>query len=383
MNKGARRVARPRDTLKRALTASSSVPGQHTLREILSQPAVWQEALQKLERQGTFGQLAETVSPRGPWLFVACGSSYYLTQVIASFWSSLLHVPCLAVPASELLFDLEEILHRTGARQAVFLSRSGETTEVLRAAELLKTNGSVLTIGATCNSYSTLESLCAHTVKLTSADEKSVVMTRSFTTFLLAFQRLGAMLARDHALLGVLDRLPAHIATWLRSNQERILAFGGKHSFSDFVFLGQGAHYWLAQEAALKMTEMSSSCARAYHTLEFRHGPRAMAGRETLITFLVSDVAAREESALVREMKDLGAAACVVANRETPQLKRSSDLLVELSLGEPECARLAAAAIPAQLLSYAVGLRKGVNPDRPKNLTRFVKLKTDEKKGNA
>jgi glucosamine--fructose-6-phosphate aminotransferase (isomerizing) len=140
------------------------------------------------------------------------------------------------------------------------------------------------------------------------------------------------------------------------------------------VFLGQGAHYWLAQEAALKLTEMSSSYAQAYHTLEFRHGPKAIASADTLITFLLSDAAAEEESSLVGELKPLGAVTLVVANRATPALRRESDLLIELDSDAPEYARLAMAAIPAQLLGLAVGLGKGLDPDVPKNLTRAVVL---------
>jgi len=138
--------------------------------------------------------------------------------------------------------------------------------------------------------------------------------------------------------------------------------------------LGQGAHYWLAQEAALKLTEMSSSYAQAYHTLEFRHGPKSIAGRDTLITFLLSLAAAEEESLLVEELKKLGAATLVIANRATPALRRNSDLLIELGLDEPEYARMAMTSIPAQLLGLAVGLGKGLNPDVPKNLTRAVVL---------
>jgi glucosamine 6-phosphate synthetase-like amidotransferase/phosphosugar isomerase protein len=55
-------------------------------------------------------------------------------------------------------------------------------------------------------------------------------------------------------------------------------------------------------------------------------------------------------------------------------LRRDSDLLIELGIDEPEYARLALTAIPAQLLGLAVGLRKGLNPDVPKNLTRAVVL---------
>jgi glucosamine--fructose-6-phosphate aminotransferase (isomerizing) len=144
--------------------------------------------------------------------------------------------------------------------------------------------------------------------------------------------------------------------------------------FADYVFLGQGAHYWLAQEAGLKITEMSSSYAQVYHTLEFRHGPKSIAGRDTLITFFLSDAAAEEETLLLKELKELGAATLVVANRGTAELEAASDLLVELGMDEPEFARLAVAAIPAHLLGVGVGLRKGMNPDAPKNLTRAVVL---------
>jgi glucosamine 6-phosphate synthetase-like amidotransferase/phosphosugar isomerase protein len=64
----------------------------------------------------------------------------------------------------------------------------------------------------------------------------------------------------------------------------------------------------------------------------------------------------------------------VIANRATPELKKHSDLLVELALDGPEFARYAVTAIPAHLLGAAIGLRKGLNPDAPKNLTRTVVL---------
>jgi glucosamine--fructose-6-phosphate aminotransferase (isomerizing) len=256
----------------------------------------------------------------------------------------------------------------------VLLSRSGKTTEVLRAAQWLKANEAVRTVGVTCCVSSALEVLCTHTLKLPWADEKSMVMTRSFTSLLLLFERLGANLTGDAGLASSLDALPEKTTTWLSGNADKIRALGTKRRFADFVFLGQGAHYWLAQEAALKMTEMSSSYAQAYHTLEFRHGPKSIASRQTLITFLLSDAAAEEEVPLIGELKKLGAATLVVANRATPELRRHSNLLIELGLDEPEYARMAMTAIPAQLLGLAVGLRKGLNPDTPKNLTRAVVL---------
>ena len=119
---------------------------------------------------------------------------------------------------------------------------------------------------------------------------------------------------------------------------------------------------------------MSSSYAQVYHSLEFRHGPRSIAGPDTLITFYMSDVAKEAETTLVQELKELGAATCVIVNRATTELKNCSDLLIELGLDGPEFARYALTAIPAHLMGTAIGLRKRLNPDAPKNLTRAVVL---------
>jgi glutamine---fructose-6-phosphate transaminase (isomerizing) len=369
-----RRILKRSGSSPRRGKSTRRVAGQQSAQEILSQPATWVETARQFEQNAALDKAFVSFSPDEPWLFVACGSSYYLSRTVAAQWAKLLRVACTAVPASELLFAPDEVLRQSEAQQVVLVSRSGKTTEVLRAAEWLKANTSVQTLGVTCSNDSVLEDLCTHVLKLPWADEKSMVMTRSFTSIMLLFERLGAKFAGDSGLVSSLDALPEKTVAWLAANADKIRALGTKRRFADFIFLGQGVHYWLAQEAALKMTEMSSSYAQAYHTLEFRHGPKSIASADTLITFLVSDAAAEEESSLVAELKKLGAAIFVIANRATPALRRDANLLIELGLDEPEYARLALAAIPAQLLGLAVGLRKGLNPDVPKNLTRAVVL---------
>lgn len=349
-------------------------PAEHTLAEILSQAQTWRETDARLHKSRQLEQYASLFSPRSPWLFVGCGSSYYLSRLIAALWTKHFYIPATGVPASELLFAPEETLRRLGVEQIVLMSRSGETTEVLRAAELLQGHKTIQTLGVTCNPQSPLAKMCTHTFVLDWADEKSTVMTRSFTAILLAFQRLGLQFVGDAQYSQALDKLPERGQAWLDAHQAKIQKFAGAKKFEDYVFLGQGVHYWLAQEAGLKVTEMSSSYAQVYHSLEFRHGPRSIAGPKTLITFYVSDAAAEAETTLARELKDLGASVCTIVNRATPELRRASDLLIELALDGPEFARYAVAAIPAHLMGTSIGLRKGLNPDAPKNLTRAVVL---------
>ena len=362
---------------KAAGASRKSKPGEHTLQEILSQPQIWSETETQLRESRLLEKFATLFSPRSPWLFVGCGSSYYLSRLIAALWTKHFYIPATGVPASELLFAPEETLRRLGTEQVVLMSRSGETTEVLRAAEVLQKHKTVQTLGVTCNPQSLLEPLCTHTFKLGWADEKSMVMTRSFTAILLAFQRLGLQFVGDTQFSAALDQLPQRGQAWLDAHARKIRDFAGQKKFKDYVFLGQGAHYWLAQEAALKITEMSSSYAQVYHSMEFRHGPRSIAGPDTLVTFFLSEAAAAEEELLVKELKQLGAGICVIANRTTPELKKHSDLLIELALDGPEFARYPVTAIPAHLLGIGVGVRKGLNPDAPKNLTRAVVLGSD------
>jgi len=367
-------LAKPTPRSKPAARPGQSRPGEHTLQEILSQPRIWNETETQLRESRLLESFSDLFSPRSPWLFVGCGSSYYLSRLIAALWTKHFYIPAVGVPASELLFAPEETLRRLGVEQVVLMSRSGETTEVLRAAELLQKHPAVQTLGVTCNPQSPLEKLCTHSFKLTWADEKSTVMTRSFTAILLSFQRLGLQFVGDNQFSGALDSLPQRGQEWLDLYAKKIQQFAAAKKVADYVFLGQGVHYWLAQEAGLKVTEMSSSYAQVYHSLEFRHGPRSIAGPNTLITFFISEAAAEEETLLVKELKELGAAICVIVNHATPELKKHSDLLIELSLDGPEFARYALTAIPAHLLGTAIGLRNGLNPDAPKNLTRAVVL---------
>jgi glutamine---fructose-6-phosphate transaminase (isomerizing) len=370
-------VTKPTSRANLTITGETKIPGKITLSEILSQPEVWAETDRRLAASGALDHLADTFSPRSPWLFVGCGSSYYLSSLIAALWTKHFYIPAIAVPASELLFAPEETLRRTGAEQIVLISRSGETTEVLRAAELLQAHKTVQTLAVTCNPESLLEKLCTHSFKLTWADEKSVVMTRSFTAILLSFQRLALQFVGDNHFSTALNNFPQKGQVWLDANAEKIQEFASARQFKDYVFLGQGAHYWLAQEGGLKITEMSSSYAQVYHSLEFRHGPRSIAGPDTLITFLMSDVAAEAEAKLCAELKELKAATCVVVNRASSELRKHADLLIELALDGPEFARYAVSAITAQLLGVSIGLRKGLDPDAPKNLTRAVVLGSD------
>jgi glucosamine 6-phosphate synthetase-like amidotransferase/phosphosugar isomerase protein len=77
---------------------------------------------------------------------------------------------------------------------------------------------------------------------------------------------------------------------------------------------------------------------------------------------------------MLSEMKELGGAIITICNHASDDVRRSSDLVLELDLAAPELATLAPFVVPAQLLGCYTGLKKGLNPDFPRNLSRVVIL---------
>ncbi|MGB8012628.1 MAG: SIS domain-containing protein [Terriglobales bacterium] len=347
--------------------------GQHTLAEIFSQTQCWKTCLPKLAASAELQAAVDMARPGAEWIFVGCGTSYYLALAAASTFNYL-NLPARAVPASDLLMYPGLTLHKGRDYVPVVISRSGRTSEAIRAAQMLEKDCDLRTIAITCAKGQPLEPACSVTLKLFDADEQSTVMTRSFTSMLLGLQYLAAVVSKNDEFRRALLELPQQVEPLLQENPQRLRSFIESHNFSDFVFLAQGPLFGIASECMLKVTESSCSAAQVFHSLEFRHGPKSIVGPEMLITFVMSETSAEAEVELLEEMKALGAATLVIVNRADDRVRRAADFVIELGLQAPEYARPAAFVIWGQLYGVYNGIKKGLNPDSPRNLTRVVEL---------
>lgn len=340
-----------------------------TLAEILSQPQTWRTCLEALDA-GPLAEISGRLLDTADWLFVGCGSSYYIALSAAATWTHLTGQRARAVPASEvLLFPDLAVPPRC---QPVLITRSGRTTEVLQAGELLAKRG-LPCLALTCSQGQPVEQVARYILHLP-ADEQSTAMTRSFTSMLLALQALAALRAKQTDFAAALRALPAEAQPLLDALHPRVRDFVQSRHFANYVFLGQGPLFGIANECMLKVKEMSCSTAQEFHTLEFRHGPKAVVERETLVTFLLSESGYAAERDVLKDVKALGAATLVVANRADAAVKDNADLLIDLRLKAPEFARTAVYLLAGQLLGFYTGIAKGLDPDNPRHLTRAVVL---------
>ncbi|HZP18304.1 MAG TPA: SIS domain-containing protein [Terriglobales bacterium] len=348
-------------------------PGKHTLSEILSQPQCWNQCLSGLEKSDGAREIVERFANTPEWLFIGCGSSYHVALSAASSWAAITGRKARATPASEILLYPGPALAGSDNLVPVLISRSGKTSEVVKAAEFFRSR-KIPTVGISCAPGQPLEQAASASIVLPPADEQSMVMTRSVTSMLLALLHLAAKLARNTATLEMLHKLPRPAEQAFAGLPERIRHFVWRNLFEDYVCLGQGVFYGLACESSLKLTEMSCSYGQAFHTLEFRHGPKSIVGPETLVLFLLSEAGYQAEVEVLEEIKDLGATTAAISPNGEPRARAAADLFVELSLDLPQLVCAPAYVFVAQLLGLYTGLKKGLDPDSPRNLTRVVML---------
>jgi len=355
-------------------TDSMQYQQSDTWKEILSQGHVWQAVLSGWSHNAQVEKILDASSKRKEWIFIGCGTSFYLAEGAALTWTLLTGQPARALPASEILLYPEMIEAEGDSVQAVMISRSGRTSEAVKAASMLKRELHVPTLGITCAGNSELEETCDETMVVRAADEKSTVMTRSFTSMLLSLQFLAARRVQNWKFIENLQAMAEQFGPQILPIAKAMEAFVAKRSFADYVFLGQGPFHGIARETALKVMEMSCSYSQFFHTLEFRHGPKAIVSPATCLTFFLSGSGYQAEAEVLEEMKELGGVNIAICNRAGEQIRRVCDLLVEMNLEGNELALLAPYTVPCQLLGFFTGIAKGLNPDQPKNLTRVVIL---------
>jgi CRISPR-associated protein Cas5a/b/c len=285
--------------------------------EIASQPSVWRRAA------ALAPSLASRLPPTGARLAViGCGTSLYMAQAFATARETTGAGETDAFPASEL---------PTGRHYDAVLaiSRSGTTTEVVRALAMLPE--SLPTYAIVGSDGTPVATTAGQTIVLDFADEVSVVQTRFATSalvLLLAGLGIKTAMATSEAELALRDDLPE-----------------GAETAGSFVFLGRGWTVGLANEAALKLREAALVPAESYPALEYRHGPIALADSHTVV-WPVGD----SDEDLVADVRATGAT--VVETNRHP--------LADLVL--------------VHRVALAIAQARGLDPDHPRNLTRSVVL---------
>ncbi|HNQ93429.1 MAG TPA: SIS domain-containing protein [Anaerolineales bacterium] len=333
----------------------------HTYNEIKTQTEAWAQALDVVRasdspKAGDYDQV----------VFIGCGSTYYLSLAAAALYTELTGRSAHAIPGGELLLNPQLVVPQTSSLRSllVAISRSGTTTETIKAVEKFKAEkrGDVLVIS---NYDEVLSRLADVNIVIDKGQEQSIAQTRSFASMYVVVTALCAKMAGREDLVSAMVELP-RIGNWVIDNYEEwAKRIGENLSFDRFYFLGSGIRYGLACEVNLKMKEMTLTHSEPFHFLEFRHGPMSMVNQNTVVVGMLSEANRAHEAKVLEEMEALGGTVSAVGENE-------ADVSFESHI--PEEVRGVLYLPVFQLMAFYRSLAKGLNPDRPNNLTAVVKL---------
>ena len=347
--------------------------GVYSWREITSQGESWSGALRSVGAQRTALMDWLGVARARGLVFVGCGSTHYLALFAAAWFQQQTGWRCRGLPSSELLWQSDAWLV-PGERPAIIaLSRSGETSETILAVERLARARLPDAHYRVLCGHAARSSLRISRLRIPKGQEQSYAQTRSFAGMLLAVQSLAALASGDAALMADLEALPELADATVERAQPLAQAYGADESIKRITYLGSGPLYGLANEATVKMKEMSLSVAEAYRFMEFRHGPMSLVDREHLVVALLSDAMRDYEIGVLADLQARGGRVLAIANG-TAGLGGVADDFFDLQSSLSDRARPVLYLPLLQLLAYYRAMGRGLNPDRPRNVVMAIRL---------
>ena len=310
-------------------------------------------------------------------VILGTGTSLHAAMAGRMWIEALARIPTEADNSSEFRYRDPVIDERT---LVVSISQSGETADTLAAMEQAAAKGArQITL---CNYEGAQATRMAEaTILIRAGLEVSVASTKTLVCSLTALYILALYLGRRRAVLDA-DRLGAELRelAQLPSKLGALLADHAPYealarkyaSHSNFLYLGRGLTLPLAMEGALKLKEISYIHAEGYQAAEMKHGPIALIDETMPVVALAPRDALYEKMFnSIQETKARGGKVIAIATEGDDETAESVDDTVYIPATSPLLVPILM-AVPMQLLSYFIAVRRGCDVDQPRNLAKTV-----------
>jgi glucosamine--fructose-6-phosphate aminotransferase (isomerizing) len=351
------------------------------LKEIHEQPACLRNTLRLQEH---YLDLMATFLDRAREVFlVACGTSYHACLAASYMFSKLAFLATYPVIASEFVEQHGKSVNIDSTILAV--SQSGETADTLAAVNCARQRAATI-LGLTNVIGSTLTRISRVYISQQSGPEIGVAATKTFTSQLSVLAQLALRLAKKRGKISQdemdfleekLDKLPETVETIIHTQEEKVKQIAEKYKDAKtFFFLGRGIGTATAYEGRLKLMEIAYIPSIAFPAGESKHGPISLVEPGFPVVFICQkDETHKTLISNIMEMKARGASIIAVIEGGDEDIKRLSDDYIEVPKGIPEVLSPIPFVIPLQLLAYYMAIKRGYNPDTPRNLAKSVTVK--------
>ena len=310
-------------------------------------------------------------------IIVACGTSWHAGLVAEYVIEELCRIPVEVEYASEFRYR-NPIVNKGDI--IIAISQSGETADTLVAIEKAKEQGAIIfgIVNAVGSSIARLSHGGAYTH---AGPEIGVASTKAFTGQLAVLTMMALKIAKEKGtisneryskLLFELDAIPEKVEAILKS-ADAIKAIAEKYKgAADALFLGRGYNFPIALEGALKLKEISYIHAEGYPAAEMKHGPIALVTETLPVVFVATKDSYHEKIVSnIQEIKARRGKVIAIISEDDDVIPGLADDVFFVPLADEIIAPMLS-VIPLQLLSYYVGIAKGVDVDKPRNLAKSV-----------
>ncbi len=251
------------------------------------------------------------------------------------------------------------------------ISQSGESTDTNLVLEHARRQGAC-TLGITNESSSALARLAEHVFLVRAGKEKSVAATKTYTGQMLMLYLLAYALGGAIRIAG-LERLPEAVEAALRLEPE-IDALSERYRFMRHaVVVGRGLNYANAFEFALKLMETCYVVAERFSSADFLHGPIALVEPSfPVFAFAPPGPTWPSIGETLDKLQRLRAEIVVITDSGNRQADARATKVIRLPRRVKEALTPIPYIVPAQLFAACLAAQKGLDPDRPRTLSKVT-----------
>ncbi|MFT3824989.1 MAG: glutamine--fructose-6-phosphate transaminase (isomerizing) [Chitinophagaceae bacterium] len=310
-------------------------------------------------------------------IIIACGTSWHAGLVAEYVIEELCRIPVEVEYASEFRYR-NPIIHKGDV--IIAISQSGETADTLVAIEKAKEQGAIIfgVVNVVGSSIARISHAGAYTH---AGPEIGVASTKAFTAQLAVLYMIALKIAHEKGsidnkrylqLLKELQEVPEKAATTLKTN-DALQKLAEKYKDArDFLYLGRGYNFPVALEGALKLKEISYIHAEGYPAAEMKHGPIALVDESLPVVFVATKDSYHEKIVSnIQEIKARKGKVIAIVTEGDETIPKMADDYIEVPATDELIAPILS-VIPLQLLAYYIGVAKGLDVDKPRNLAKSV-----------
>src|SRR3989344_1919080 len=351
------------------------------LKEIMEQPESIANALrgrllpeEGRAKLGGLEPVAERLRSLDRLQIIACGTAFYAGRTGEYMLEEYAGIPCEVDIASEFRYRKPVLSKQTAT---LFISQSGETADTLAALKEVKEKGG-LTLGIVNVVGSSIARELEAGIYNHAGPEIGVASTKAFTSQLVLLALLTLFLGRQRDVSLVmgqriakeLSRLPELVARVLEQ-APRVKEIADKYKdCQNFLYIGRKYNYSVASEGALKLKEISYVHAEGYGAGEMKHGPIALIDEEfPTLAIAPSDSVYEKMVSNIHEIKARRGPVVAIATEGNEDIKNVADNVIYI----PKTLEMLTpilSVVPLQLFAYYMGVLKGYDVDKPRNLAK-------------